>query len=113
MMNDPGARDLDPFPRAHLADVLEEGAVEQRGVEVDVLVERLGIELLGDARVGEERLDLAHKENPRAIVVIIKLLHTKQIACKKKTSKAQIKVHEHKNPHKINEYPGTACLKKY
>src|SRR5437016_9244932 len=67
-------RDPHVFPGPQLAHVFEEGTLEQRRMEMQVLIDRLWIGLAGNVRTGKQSLYLAREQDPPAIIMKIQLL---------------------------------------
>jgi hypothetical protein len=104
----PAAPHTHALARAHLLDVPEERPLEQRRVKVQVLVERGGVDGAGDLRALEQRLDLACKENPAAVVVEVELLHPERVARKGELTLRGVPVREGEDARDVREGVGAA-----
>ena len=74
------AVDLDVLAGPDLFDVAEERAIEQRRVEVQVFVDRLGIRVARYVSALQQRFDLAREDDPAAVVVVVELLDAQRVA---------------------------------
>src|SRR5436309_1282358 len=81
VLRDVGAvrRDPDVFPRTHLTHMPEKRAVEQRRMEVQILIYRLWIRFARNIWTYQQCFDLAGEDDAPAIVMKIELLDAQGI----------------------------------
>src|SRR5207248_9644455 len=72
--------DFDELAGTNLRDVLEESPLEQRRVEVEIIVEPVRIEFSPYIRSLEQRLDFAREHYAPAVVVVIELFYAERVA---------------------------------
>ena len=85
----------------------EEGAIEQRCVEVQVFVDRLRIRVARDIGALQQRFDLAREDDPVSIVMVVELLHAQRVASEDEPLMARIPERQTKDARHVGEQPGT------
>ena len=97
------AIDLEVLARPELLDVFEKGALEERRVKMEILVEPRGIDVARDARALKERFNLAGEDDALAVVVVVELLHAERIAREDQAALTRVPVREREDARDVLE----------